>query len=911
MKKTILSFLIAQLLFATTILAQVITFQNPSFEGTPQPHVTPPGWDVCMPGVTPDTQPGSWGISLSPSNGNSYIGLVYAPSINWQEGVGQTLSSPLVAGIQYTFFIDLATPASADPLTGIVLPPWCANIQLWGGMNSINSGCDQSQLLWTSPTITNTTWQTYPVTFTPSSNWNHLLFVIYTPPPACTDGQYILMDNIVNAAPQILNDSCLSICSNPATITANGGYSGYAWSTGDSTQSIAITSSGMYYVTATYNSNDYIDSIFVTLTMPFMSLDLGNDTPICTSGSIVLNAGSGYTTYQWNNGSSNSSITVQQTGIYSVYTQDTANCSYYDTIHIVINPAQSLDLGWDTAFCGTGPFLLDASIAFDTYQWSTGDTTQTIDVSVTGTYFVTATNVQCSATVSDSITVVFNPIPIADAGPGDTVCIGQATTLSASGGNSYLWNPTTGLGCPTCATTVAAPNQTTTYTVTVSDNNGCSAMDTVTVNVFNGTVSHIDAHCGFNNGSATVNLNGGVGPYSFTWSTLPVQTTQTAINLSQGTYTVTVTDAGLNCSITKTVVIQNIPGPSLNVVSVYASNCGESNGGISMGIAGGTPPYTYQWNSTPMQQTLALYNVPSGSYCLTVTDGLNCTVTHCDSVTIHPFTPPEICLVTVDTASNHNVIVWEKPFVAGIEEYHLFRESNISGIYSQIGVQNYNNLSAYVDLGSNSEQQPYRYTLSIHDTCGFDSPQSNFHQTVHLMISAGMSGAWNLSWNDYLGFSFSTYNLYRGNSPGTMTLLASLSSNVNSYSDLAPPSGTVYYMIEVVKPIPCNPSYQAKSVYSSISNVANTASIGIEQTDNPGLIIYPNPVDEILSIEYRALTANDPLDIEVYTIQGQLVMQMALIQPRISIDLSSVSQGVYVLKLVGANINLVRRLVKK
>jgi hypothetical protein len=88
MKKNIYAFLIVLIVFSHSLSAQVIQFNNPSFEGTPQPHVTPPGWDICMPGVTPDTQPGSWGITLPPSDGNSYVGLVYSASIAWQEGVG-------------------------------------------------------------------------------------------------------------------------------------------------------------------------------------------------------------------------------------------------------------------------------------------------------------------------------------------------------------------------------------------------------------------------------------------------------------------------------------------------------------------------------------------------------------------------------------------------------------------------------------------------------------------------------------------------------------------------------------------------------------------------------------------------------------------------------------------------------
>ena len=106
-----------------------LTVNNPSFEGPPQPHVTPPGWDICMPGVTPDTQPGSWGITLPPTNGSTYLGLVHDPSISWQEGAGQTLSSPMIAGTNYHFTIDLAT----TDIVGSGITPGPVELQFWGG----------------------------------------------------------------------------------------------------------------------------------------------------------------------------------------------------------------------------------------------------------------------------------------------------------------------------------------------------------------------------------------------------------------------------------------------------------------------------------------------------------------------------------------------------------------------------------------------------------------------------------------------------------------------------------------------------------------------------------------------------------------------------------------------------------
>src|SRR5690349_11470033 len=114
----------------------VINFVNPSFEGTPQPHVTPGPWSICMNGQTPDTQPGSWGITLPPTDGSSYLGLVHQPSATlygpggWQEGASEQLSTPFIAGTGYSFTVDLANVMTSQQGIGII--PGCAELQIWG-----------------------------------------------------------------------------------------------------------------------------------------------------------------------------------------------------------------------------------------------------------------------------------------------------------------------------------------------------------------------------------------------------------------------------------------------------------------------------------------------------------------------------------------------------------------------------------------------------------------------------------------------------------------------------------------------------------------------------------------------------------------------------------------------------------
>jgi len=716
-------------------------------------------------------------------------------------------------------------------------------------------------------------------------------FVTVTPTTmACTPS---VTYNCSAAPNHIFTDNNIYVCSNSATISAgqNNNLTNYLWSTGDIASTTVVTTSGMYYLTATWNSSyTIVDSIHVTLTHPYMTLNLGNDTTFCGNGGVHLNAGTGFADYLWNTGSTNSSIHVSHTGIYSVVTTDTANCSYTDTVRIIINPAHSLNLGNDTVICNYAPFPLDASVAFDSYLWSTGATTQTINVQSSGTYAVTATNNLCSVTAIDTITVIVHGIPIVNAGIDRTICNGSNTTLNASGTGTYAWSPSAGLSCTNCASPTASPNQTTTYVVTVTNSSGCTASDDVTLTVITASVSITSASCGQPNGSATVTINGSSGSYYLSWSSTPAQYTLTAVNLSPGTYTVSVTDMVAGCTVTTSGTVGNIPSPMVSISNIVNANCGMNSGSMKANITGGSYPYTYLWNSTPPQTTQTLVNVPPGTYCVTITDINGCTASHCDSIGTIVYPAPDICMVSVDTASNYNIVIWEKPVTTGINKYYIYRESSVFGIYNLIATQNYSDYSSFVDVTSNSLQQPYRYELAINDNCGFTSVNSAFHQTIHLAISAGMSGSWNLNWNDYLGFIFSTYNIYRGTNPGNMSLLNAVSSSVTSYSDVTPPSGVVYYLVEAVRPTACNPS---KSFTSTISNIASSNGLGIAEESIDNLIkVYPDPATDNLTIE-----SPSRIKIDLLNVQGQLIKTVAASNSKTEIDVSALPTGVYIVEV--------------
>jgi gliding motility-associated-like protein len=500
-----------------------LTVNNPSFEGTPEPHVTPPGWDICLPGVTPDTQPGFWGCTLPPSDGSSYIGLVNQPSTGWQEGAGQTLSSPMIAGTTYNFTIDLATMASADPSTGIVLPPYCDQLQLWGGMSGVNSGCDMSELLWTSPTITNSTWMTYNLTFTPTSNWDHLLLLIYTPPPACTDGQYLLMDNMSTITPiaDVAEFTFTDVCNGTAmqftdaSVSASGTITGWSWAFGDAGTSTAqspthnYAAPGAYTVTlTTYSSVPCTTVVTHTVNVwdvPTVTVSGGGS--LCNGGSLTVPITFTFTgnppwSLTYTNGSTPTTVAVNTspytinvggTGTYTATGLSDSHCpgTMSGSAIVAVSPPPIVTFTQPPDVCITVPaFSLTGGSPIGGNYHGTGVSGNIFDPAATGTGSFPITYVYidpvtgCTDSASKNITV--NMGVTVTISPSDVfICPGTSIPLTANGASTYTWSPTLGLNDSVGATVIAQPSSTTTYSVLGINAGGCTGSATATINFYN------------------------------------------------------------------------------------------------------------------------------------------------------------------------------------------------------------------------------------------------------------------------------------------------------------------------------------------------------------------------------------------------------------------------------------------
>src|SRR5690554_204418 len=263
-----------------------------------------------------------------------------------------------------------------------------------------------------------------------------------------------------------------------------------------------------------------------------------------------------------------------------------------------------------------------------TYQWlPSGGTSSTADSLAAGIYTVTVTDAK-NRSVTDTVTISSPDEILIDFDYSDISCHGETdgwASVNPSGGvgpYTVLWstNDTT----DTINSLIAGH-----YSVTVTDSTGCIVtkdFDVIEPTILSAAISSSNVSItGGNNGSATVSVSGGAAPYSYLW-TPSGQTTDTASNLTAGTYVVDITDA-MGCTTQETVVITEPIPLTITLVSQKDILCnGDANGEITVDVSGDYPPYTYNW-SPNVGNGATVSNLSAGIYTLTVTDAINDTTT--------------------------------------------------------------------------------------------------------------------------------------------------------------------------------------------------------------------------------------------------------------------------------------------
>lgn len=278
-----------------------------------------------------------------------------------------------------------------------------------------------------------------------------------------------------------LNPVCFGENSGSVSASASGGSGtiSYQWVGGPATANYNNIPAGTYTVIAS-DANGCDDTTSVTINDPAEIIAaISGTTLICAGQSTTLTA-TGASNFMWSTGDNTASITVTPgiSSTYSVVVSD-GTCSDSAGIVVTVNDLPVASISGDSVLCPGESTLLTANGGL-TYLWSTGDTTSTLNYTgASATISVTVSN-NCGND-TESIAITINTSPVADAGADVSIALGSGTTLTGNGGVTYSWTPSDGLNSTNTQSTYASPLITTSYTLTVTDVNGCTASDEVTV----------------------------------------------------------------------------------------------------------------------------------------------------------------------------------------------------------------------------------------------------------------------------------------------------------------------------------------------------------------------------------------------------------------------------------------------
>jgi gliding motility-associated-like protein len=247
---------------------------------------------------------------------------------------------------------------------------------------------------------------------------------------------------LVTGPPQITLGDFVQYCDNNSlTLSAQNPGSSYLWSTGDTTQTLVITSPGPYWVTITNLCGTTSDTIIAQMESQPQVPFLQNDTIICLGDTLELNTGYSNLASLWNNGSRDFRLEVDQAGSYSVIISNSCG-SFFDTINVSVRSSpEPFDLGADTNLCDNRNIInIGTALNAVSYLWNTGSASDSITVSQAGTYILTTTDF-CGYTFSDTIIIGTHfPLNI-DFGPDQIICTGDSIVLdSRVTAHDVVWN---------------------------------------------------------------------------------------------------------------------------------------------------------------------------------------------------------------------------------------------------------------------------------------------------------------------------------------------------------------------------------------------------------------------------------------------------------------------------------------
>lgn len=442
--------------------------------------------------------------------------------------------------------------------------------------------------------------------------------------------------NLMVASSSVGEENCGNM-NGSVDITVTGGALPYtfSWSNGPTSEDLSGLAAGTYDVTITDgNGCQTSQSFTVNNNAGSLSVTTSVVPELCTAqnGSInqTVTGGNGILTYSWDSGQITQDISNLTTGIYECTITDETEC-YIIESYIVTQSSGDITLvgsNITNEVCGNGQGEINITLTGNNlvFLWSNGSTTEDLTGVSAGNYSCVITNAQgCTFTTPTfSLINASGTLSVTTQLITDEICGNSngSINMNVSGGTApftFVWS--NGSSNEDIVGLIAGS-----YTLTVTDFNGCSESHTMTVGSSAGTLAIqnaivTDETCGDGTGSIDVILIGGNGPMNYSWDS--GQTSQDLTGLSAGTYEVTITDNN-GCVVVQSYTINNQANAIAYTSIVTNEVCSNGAGSVALSVTGGQDPYTYLWSGGGTNSSIT--GLLSGTLFCTITDNNGCSI---------------------------------------------------------------------------------------------------------------------------------------------------------------------------------------------------------------------------------------------------------------------------------------------
>lgn len=475
------------------------------------------------------------------------------------------------------------------------------------------------------------------------------------------------------------------------------------------------------------------------------------------------------------------------------------------------------------------------------------------------------------------------------------------------------------------------------YTAVITDVNGCQSTLTYEIEKSDAmgieAIWNVPSTCISNDGYLEVFfVNNAVGNISYEWfnqiTGASLGTGNAYSGASNGVYMVTVTDDN-GCSVSEEFHLNSYDAPYAFINGFVRPDCNLNNGMLSVhaGTVTSAQISSIVWSNS--QNGNIIQNLAPNYYSCVVTQDDGCQSFFGWELKGKRPVKPQICMVTVDSTTTTNLVVWEKPASQGaLDFYTIYRETATPGEYLPIYSMEYDLISVFNDVVASPKVHSWRYRMSVTDECGFESNLSAIHKTIYLTYEETVPGEYRVTWDNYQGFAFTNYDVLRYTDTQGWEVVApnmSIMQLPEFIDQNVPAHSVIDYMVEITPPggLCTATEFKAQDYNSSRSNKARGSFNAGDGTGDPHnnvaeienesfqVVLYPNPNKGVFTIDVRFEQQEELLSITVLDVQGKVVKVLEAGAGQTLVELNGVGAGMYFVRFQSQSQSELIRIIKE